>query len=950
MMNLEVTLMKYPKVCINGEKVNFPYRKAEGLFYYLCVNHHISRDEAIGIFWADNDEKSARKNLRDAIYNIRKALGNDVLNIDGNTGISLEMSRILSLDVKNLNDDNMMMAYEGEFLEYFYIRNCLEFESWAEGVRDDLKRRYIRSLRTALGQIKKGAERSDLEKCETILLNNRIWEEDIYRQIMTKYAEIGKYNLALELYQRLCEALKEDLGTEAEAETVRLAEMIHLTKNSLKEKDLEDGEYFYGRMDLVYDFMSRIQENSARPKSFLVTGEAGVGKTKVMQRLQQLLNDREYISFYWHCFETESELYLKPWYNILDRIEKYCRERGVLGLPSWDVLPGYGFAKMQLFATKFEGQIEATFRFLHDNFKNKRVILFFDDIQWMDKTSRHLLMNLMFRMGGAAPVVYGICREDYLGEMEDFRLPLLRSHLLDEIEVYRFTREETRNIIRECRPELARDDQIVEQIYGATLGNALFLMEWLHSIPEDGKIDREKMTEKSASIIRSRLKNLLPEERKLLDKMSLMSEASGIRDLIGAFSLNGPETVAVLERLLARRLIQEVPCQGEMRYQWTHLMIREYIYNSQSEAKRKIHHGQIAAYYEEEFRKYQNLNLYAALIYHYQRCGDIYKAYWYQVEYLNVFYSLRHEVYPTIADTLEVESLEESPLTSEEQLWELAEEIRSLRPVNSQAEDLRMRIEYIVGRCDLFYGNYKRGVQAIEKSIKLATKANNREYLYRNYLQMVFYGIQIQDTDMIDTYEGKAALLLQEEPYNLECSCVVSRLEGLYMMKVGRREEGIAILEDTISQLEIVCDKNSSYRQGMAVCYNYLGEDALLQPNGAGEAYEYFRKAIACSTKEYMTSGLGIFYSNACIAQYHMGNFQKAEEYIVKAIQCFEKSKSIWGYAKAEAYAALIELKKGNLKGASGHCQVARDKARKMGNRESLGFVASVQKQIEKQL
>ena len=40
----------------------------------------VSRDEAIGIFWADCAENSARKNLRDAIYHLKKLLGEDVAN------------------------------------------------------------------------------------------------------------------------------------------------------------------------------------------------------------------------------------------------------------------------------------------------------------------------------------------------------------------------------------------------------------------------------------------------------------------------------------------------------------------------------------------------------------------------------------------------------------------------------------------------------------------------------------------------------------------------------------------------------------------------------------------------------------------------------------------------------------------------------------------------------
>ena len=50
MRDVTVTLMNTPSVVV-GEKKVFPYRKVEGLFYYICVRKRITRDEAIGIFW-----------------------------------------------------------------------------------------------------------------------------------------------------------------------------------------------------------------------------------------------------------------------------------------------------------------------------------------------------------------------------------------------------------------------------------------------------------------------------------------------------------------------------------------------------------------------------------------------------------------------------------------------------------------------------------------------------------------------------------------------------------------------------------------------------------------------------------------------------------------------------------------------------------------------------------
>ena len=47
----QVALMGIPSVLKDGKIVHFPYRKAEAIFYYLCVEKETNRDELISVFW-----------------------------------------------------------------------------------------------------------------------------------------------------------------------------------------------------------------------------------------------------------------------------------------------------------------------------------------------------------------------------------------------------------------------------------------------------------------------------------------------------------------------------------------------------------------------------------------------------------------------------------------------------------------------------------------------------------------------------------------------------------------------------------------------------------------------------------------------------------------------------------------------------------------------------------
>ena len=80
---IQIRLLGTPSVQVNGEPILFHYKKVEGLLYYLCCAKCITRDDAVNLLWGSIDEKSGRRSLRDAIYWLRKSLGDDFLRITG---------------------------------------------------------------------------------------------------------------------------------------------------------------------------------------------------------------------------------------------------------------------------------------------------------------------------------------------------------------------------------------------------------------------------------------------------------------------------------------------------------------------------------------------------------------------------------------------------------------------------------------------------------------------------------------------------------------------------------------------------------------------------------------------------------------------------------------------------------------------------------------------------
>ena len=946
-MSMKVSLLGSPRVIADGQELVFPYRKAEGLFYYLCLKGSVSRDEAIGIFWADCSENSARKNLRDVIYHLKKLLGEDVVYTEGNNRINLSRDKIDSIDYEELTDDNILERYTGDFLGYFYIKNCMEFEDWATGIREELLRKYQKAARNQVSQVSKGNEVKAIVNCAGLLLRKRILEEELYRELLSGLLRLGACTEAREVYEKLQTVLMEELGTKPEESTSNLmqeAVLMKAERPGTKQSE-QSKEYFFGREKEMLFLLSNLSNfyRGEKASSILLTGEAGVGKSTIMSRLRDVMEDDRYLAISYQCVQTEEELYLKPWNDILAQAEKLCRSLRI----SCTTAPNF-YAKqidMSLFATQYEIFAESTMRTLAENLTGKKIVLFIDDVQWMDNASKRLLCNLMFWADNKKLLMVLTGRDDCAKQLLPLRAAMVGKGVLKEVVVSRFTREETQQIISERRPELLDEPDKLDQIYRDTDGNALFLLEYLKELEHGGSPG--KLSERATGMIQSRLVNLTGEEWELLNGISLQPRFATIEELQIISGQTSIQMLRNLEHLLARQLICLKNTYNKSGYGFFHQIIRDYIYNSMLEDKRQLLHQMVAEAMEQKYERTEDISMCPMLIYHFSRCNNVYKTYTYRLEYLRAFYSTQHDIYPTVITEEMHFDGRLRRLTGEDELVNLAEQIRSLHQRSEEIDPLRMKVEFIIGRYDLFSGAFDKGLKNIQMSIQLAQKLHDGKYLMQDYLQMVFHAIQIHNLKMFNEYLTLCEGLLRQYTYTEAETCTVLRLRGVYHMKNFQYSKAEEIFQEVIRRIEPFCRADTSYRVGLAACYNYIGEGRQAM-NRWDEALKYYLLAIRRCEGEQMVSGLGVFYSNAGYVLCRKGELDQAQEYIDKANDCFEKLGTVWGHSKAKCYAALLAMKKGDWEAARQHYLVARDIAQKVGNPSVLALVYEVERQLQK--
>lgn len=924
-MVINVQLLGSPKVTAGGRHLVFPYRKAEGLFYYLCVNQVISRDEAVGIFWADCEESCARKNLRDALYNLKKILGNDIMAAEGNNRIRLVREKIGAIDFEELTAGNLFERYTGEFLGYFYVKNCVEFETWTTEIREELQRQFHRA---AVERVAAAAGQKKLQPIVQLgnaLLRKHFYDEALYRELIHGMMGCGGYQAAEVLYGKLEALLKEDLEIEPEQETrdlCREAEQMKQEYRPAKRAKTKPAGFFGRHREIMY-LLNDIQCFSRGDQAFsvLLTGEPGVGKSAILNRIRELLSPDNYISIYYQCVQTEADLYLKPWNDIIKQTELLCRASG----GESPAAPGVFHQQIPktVYAAQFESFCQSMLDRMIGSLGRKKLILFLDDVQWMDESSLRVLSNVIFWAKNRKLIVLMAGRNERSARLDGFKANLMEKDMLRELEIRRFTVDETEQFVTDCGAEGLSSKKTILDLYCRTGGNALFLTEFIKEFEHGGDIGR--LPPKTANMIQSRLIGLTDQDRHILEYIALYPRFATLEELQVLASQTKLEILRSLEKLMDRGLICQNSTYNKTGYSFSHQLIRDYIYEHMLEDIRLTLHTMAAEAQEALYLSGADLNCCPILIYHFTRCGNLLKSYTYQLEYLKGFYNVAHEIYPALHPRME--HMGQVPqLTGQDALVKLTEQIRQLHRQDPEAAVLKMNADFLLGRFDLFSGNYDRGLKNIEASIQMAKVLGNDEALMENYLQIVYHSIQIYDLAMFEQYIADCESLMSRASFSEDKVSTVIRLQGLLYMKNKEYARARETFRKVIQRLEPFYRIDVSYCIGLAACYNYLGES--FQENGELEkALSYYLHALSYCENQPVTCGTGIFYANAGNALCELDRLDEAQVYMDKAIECLNMHGAIWGRARTEAYAALLAIKCGELQRAEEYLKSARQVA-----------------------
>ncbi|WP_177154886.1 LuxR family transcriptional regulator [Glycomyces harbinensis] len=353
-----------------------------------------------------------------------------------------------------------------------------------------------------------------------------------------------------------------------------------------------------------------------RPATVLVSGDAGVGKTRLLHEFNDSAGDGV-LTVTGHCLDTaDSALPYLPFAEIIGTLARDNPELVAAHPGLRPLLPGH--------PTAAEGDLgrlglfEALHAALADLASAGPVVLTLEDLHWADRSSRDLLAFLTSRLTGQRVLILGTYRSDALHRGHPLRpllAELVRLPAVQRLHLDPFDAQHAADFVRELNTGL--DEETVSKIAAASEGNA-FLAEELAAA------ETHTVTFELAEVLLARLERLPDAAKQVVQLASVMGRRFTYRRLnAAAWSLlddTGLRHERELDQALRAAISHGIIVQKSPdTYAFRHALLGEAVYSDLLPGERIRYHQRIAESLADDHGKGAE----AELAHHAHESGDL---------------------------------------------------------------------------------------------------------------------------------------------------------------------------------------------------------------------------------------------------------------------------------------------------------------------------------------
>lgn len=608
---MRIELFGTLQVATEGAPIAISTHRLRSLLAFLVLHGGVpqSREHLAFRLWPESGESQARTNLRQLLHHLRRALpaGCSLLESD-NQNVLWRRDPSCFVDVDAF--DQAVERGDWQEAARLYQDDLLSglYDEWIEPKREEYRKRLSHVLtRLATQWEERGDYARAIPHAERLVTHDPL-SEPHHQMLIRLHAANGDRAGALRAYHQCMRTLRRELAVEPDAATRELFERVLKSDSPAARPDSPPPGG--GAIPLIgrhaeFDNLLQCWRDAAAgaPRMALISGEPGIGKSRLAAELAQWCSRRGASVARARCYAAQGRLAYAPVAEWL-RAEPLRAARARLSKPQLAELSRVLPEILEEDATLGRPQPLTESWERHHFFEaliaavggaRKPLLLVIDDLQWCDPDSLEWL-HLLFRGDTASQtLIVGTVRPEETGRSHPFTNlwnEWKQTGLAVEFRLAPLDAPQTAELAAQVAHRTLADGELAG-LYRATEGNPLFVVESVRA--GLGGAGAKSTPPRIHAVIGARLAQLSPAAYELAGLGSAVGQSFSFDLLAAATDWDERSLSQALEELWQRSLIAE---QGAL-YNFTHDRIREVAYEELSPVRRRFLHRRIAGALQE---------------------------------------------------------------------------------------------------------------------------------------------------------------------------------------------------------------------------------------------------------------------------------------------------------------------------------------------------------------
>jgi hypothetical protein len=498
--------------------------------------------------------------------------------------------------------------YRGSFLAGFSLPANPEFEAWQVQEQQNWERLYLETLAALVEARAAGGDHdAAIEYARRYLAVDEL-AEDMHRRLIQLYAAFGDYGSASRQFKHCAAILERELGVSPLPET-QAAYQAALRGRSRPARPAAPAPTWttlpslqaplVGRDEALQRLAQAYQQaRSGRGSVVLIAGEAGVGKSRLMQDFVSGLDEAAAVGV---GHETEGDLAYKPliealrphlpavnWSELDVELAHLVEVARIFPeLPTF--LPDLPVSVVEICQEQTVLFLALTRWFLALAAQRPPLVLCLDNLQWADETTLSWLVYLGQQLEGAPVLVLGAYRIEDEAQVASLRVGLSRSGALREVSLERLSPVQVRDLLLRLPDQFHDVERFSRRLHQESGGNPFFLLETLRAMSKAGMLQQGAtgelpLPDTVRQALQDRLRRSSPQVRQVLEIGAVIGPQFELDLALAMSDYSESEVIKALETLLAQQIISE----HAGRYHFNHGLVRAAVYRELSYGRRRL--------------------------------------------------------------------------------------------------------------------------------------------------------------------------------------------------------------------------------------------------------------------------------------------------------------------------------------------------------------------------